>query len=54
MRRSAQARNPQSLQWLWIPDSRYAASGMTEFDIPTTYNGKRFSDWPRYAVRLRA
>src|SRR5882757_10138473 len=29
MRRSAQARNPYSLSWLWIPASRFARPGMT-------------------------
>jgi hypothetical protein len=29
MRLLAQARNPYSLSWLWIPGSRYARPGMT-------------------------
>src|SRR6266700_4083694 len=29
MRRLAQARNPYSLSWLWIPGSRFARPGMT-------------------------
>src|SRR5712691_1231557 len=31
MRLLAQARNPYSLSWLWIPGSRFARPGMTEF-----------------------
>ena len=27
----AQARNPYSLSWLWIPGSRFARPGMTPF-----------------------
>jgi hypothetical protein len=30
MRHLAQARNPYSLSWLWIPGSRFARPGMTE------------------------
>jgi hypothetical protein len=30
MRRLAQARNPYSQSWLWIPGSRFARPGMTE------------------------
>ena len=29
MRHLAQARNPYSLSWLWIPGSRFARPGMT-------------------------
>src|SRR4051812_28003414 len=31
MRPLAQARNPYSRSWLWIPGSRYARPGMTKF-----------------------
>src|SRR5258708_26099057 len=31
MRLLAQARNPYSLSWLWIPGSRFARPGMTAF-----------------------
>ena len=34
MRRLAQARNPYSLSWLWIPGSRFARPGMTKNYFP--------------------
>ena len=38
MRLLAQARNPYSRWWLWIPGSRFARPGMTiyMFDAPNT------------------
>src|SRR6267378_1185594 len=35
MRRLAQARNPYSRTWLWIPGSRSARPGMTKYFTPT-------------------
>src|ERR1700730_1047319 len=34
MRLLAQARNPYSRSWLWIPGSRFARPGMTERELP--------------------
>jgi len=36
MRHLAQARNPYSRSWLWIPGSRYARPGMTVIISETT------------------
>src|SRR5260370_20517597 len=36
MRRLAQARNPYSRWWLWIPGSRYARPGMTKIGVASS------------------
>jgi hypothetical protein len=37
MRHLAQARNPYSLSWLWIPGSRFARPGMTVGTLSVSY-----------------
>jgi len=42
MRHLAQARNPYSLSWLWIPGSRFARPGMTDIsETPLTLAPRR-------------